>query len=94
MTAIIQQIKERFSQSLVKSFGENFADTDPLIVAASNPRFGDYQCNISLSLAKELKQKPREVAATLLKNLEIDDLCQPPKLPDLVLSILPLNPVI
>jgi arginyl-tRNA synthetase len=37
MTAIIQQIKERFSQSLVKSFGENFAATDPLIVAASNP---------------------------------------------------------
>ncbi|MFN6234237.1 arginine--tRNA ligase, partial [Microcystis sp.] len=80
MTAIIQQIKERFSQSLVKSFGENFAATDPLIVAASNPRFGDYQCNISLSLAKELKQKPREVAATLLKNLEIDDLCQPPEI--------------
>lgn len=80
MTAIIQQIKERFSQSLVKSFGENFADTDPLIVAASNPRFGDYQCNISLSLAKELNQKPREVATTLLKNLEIDDLCQPPEI--------------
>jgi len=80
MTAIIQQIKERFSQSLVKSFGENFAATDPLIVAASNPRFGDYQCNISLSLAKELKQKPREVATTLLKNLEIDDLCQPPEI--------------
>ncbi|MCZ8240694.1 MULTISPECIES: arginine--tRNA ligase [Microcystis] len=80
MTAIIQQIKERFSQSLVKSFGENFAATDPLIVAASNPRFGDYQCNISLSLAKELKQKPREVAATLLKNLEIDDLCQTPEI--------------
>ncbi|WNF16281.1 arginine--tRNA ligase [Microcystis aeruginosa] len=80
MTAIIQQIKERFSQSLVKSFGENFTDTDPLIVAASNPRFGDYQCNISLSLAKELKQKPREVAATLLKNLEIDDLCQTPEI--------------
>ncbi len=59
-------------------------------MAASNPRFGDYQCNISLSLAKELKQKPREVATTLLKNLEIDDLCQTPEIagPGFIMALL------
>jgi arginyl-tRNA synthetase len=79
-SSIAQQIKSRFSQALEQAFGKAYTNTDPLIVPASNPRFGDYQCNISLSLAKERQQKPREVAETLLTHLDIADLCQLPEI--------------
>ncbi|MEG3440355.1 arginine--tRNA ligase [Pannus brasiliensis CCIBt3594] len=79
-SSIARQLKTRFSEALVKAFGESLANTDPLLVPATNPRFGDYQCNISLSLAKELKQKPRDVAETILANLDITDLCNTPEI--------------
>jgi arginyl-tRNA synthetase len=79
-SSIAQQIKTRFSQALVKAFGEPYSHTDPLIAPATNPKFGDYQCNISLSLAKELKQKPRDVAEKILQHLDIADLCQTPEI--------------
>lgn len=79
-SSIARQLQTRFSEALVKAFGESFANTDPLLVPATNPRFGDYQCNISLSLAKELKQKPRDVAETILANLDISDLCNSPEI--------------
>lgn len=39
------------------------------IEKASNPSFGDYACNVAMALARELKQKPRAIAETILKNL-------------------------
>jgi arginyl-tRNA synthetase len=80
MNSIQEQLKTQFSQALVAAFGSQFADTDPMVVPASNPRFGDYQCNIALSLAKELKQKPRDIAQQILDNVDVSALCQPPEI--------------
>ncbi len=54
------------------------ATDEPLVVAASNPKFGDFQCNIALTLAKQLQQKPRDLAEQILANLQVADLCEPP----------------
>jgi arginyl-tRNA synthetase len=51
---------------------------DPLIRAAQDERFGDYQSNCAMGLAKKLERKPRDVAASIVDKLEIDDLCDPP----------------
>jgi arginyl-tRNA synthetase len=74
---MIEQLRTRFCNALVITFGQEFADIDPLVVPASNPKFGDYQCNVALSLAKELKQKPREVAEKIVKSIDLSDICEP-----------------
>ena len=52
--------------------------SEPLIVPASHPQFGDFQSNVALTLAKKLNQKPRDLAAQLLQNVHLEELCEPP----------------
>lgn len=77
MNSIIEQLRNRFSEALVAAFGSEFAETDPLVVPASNPKFGDYQSNLAMSLAKTLGQKPREIAQQIVQHLEVSELCEP-----------------
>ncbi|MEM8719867.1 MAG: arginine--tRNA ligase [Cyanobacteria bacterium P01_G01_bin.39] len=78
MTSILEQLKDSVSQALVSAFGAQLADTDPLVAPTNNPKFGDYQSNVALSLAKPLKQNPRAIAQSLIDHLEIDQICEPP----------------
>ena len=78
MTSILEQLKNSVSQALVSAFGEELADKDPLVAPTNNPKFGDYQSNVALSLAKPLKQNPRAIAQSIIDHLEIDDMCETP----------------
>ena len=49
------------------------------VTATADPRFGDYQTNAALVLAKERGEKPRSVAETILAHLDVSDSCEPPK---------------
>lgn len=80
MTSIQAQLNHRFEQGFQAAFGPEVAIPQPLIVPASNPKFGDYQCNAALPLAKPLKQKPRDIAQTLLDHVELGDICAEPEL--------------
>jgi arginyl-tRNA synthetase len=80
MTAIIEQLKHKVTSALIKAFGEEMKDKDPLIAATNNPKFGDYQSNISMSLTKILKKNPREIAQEIIKNLDINDICETPEI--------------
>ena len=40
------------------------------VVPATDPKFGDYQCNDALKLAKRLKANPREVAQKVAMSLQ------------------------
>lgn len=73
-------LKERFNQALVAAFGQELAATDPLLVPASNPKFGDYQSNVAMSLAKPLKQKPRDIAQKIVDHLNVSDICEVPEI--------------
>lgn len=59
---VVEQLKIQFTQALVAAFGADLQGIDPMLVPASNPKFGDYQCNVSLSLSKQLGQQPRAIA--------------------------------
>lgn len=37
-------------------------------------KFGDYQCNICMPLAKHLSVKPKDIAAQIIVLLRVDDL--------------------
>ena len=78
MTSILEQLKDSVSQALVAAFGTELADTDPLIAPTNNPKFGDYQSNVALSLAKPLKQNPRAIAQSIIDNLQLEDKYEPP----------------
>lgn len=80
MKSSINLLKERFDRALVAAFGEELAGTDPLLVPASNPKFGDYQSNVAMSLAKPLKQKPRDIATKIVDRLDVADICESPEI--------------
>lgn len=80
MYSLLEQLRQRFSQALVNAFGDDYAETDPLVVPAVKPEFGDYQSNIALSLAKQLKQKPRDTAQQIVDHLEIESISHPPEI--------------
>ncbi len=74
-----KQLDERFA----RAFAAAFPDLEPegdLVVAASNPQHGDYQCNQALALARQLKSRPRDIAAKVLKQLDVTDLCEAPEI--------------
>ncbi len=80
MNSILEQLKSKFDKALVAAFGQDLAKTDPMVVPASNPQFGDYQCNVAMSLAKKLQDKPRTIATKIIENLSITEICYSPEI--------------
>jgi arginyl-tRNA synthetase len=77
MKSIVEQLNEIFSESLTTVFGSEISLPSPLIVPATNPKFGDFQCNIALPLAKTLGEKPRAIAEKIVAAVNLDDMCEP-----------------
>ena len=50
------------------------------IVPATNPKFGDYQWNGALQLAKVLDLKPREIATEVLARIDVVGICEAPEI--------------
>ncbi len=48
----------------------------PAVVLASDTRFGDYQSNAPMVLAKQLRTNPRALAQQVVDALEVADLCE------------------
>ena len=76
MIDTLDTLKLRFQEAADAAYG--LKDADPVLVEASRPEFGDFQYNAALGLAKSLNAKPRDGADTIVSNLKIDDLCEPP----------------
>jgi arginyl-tRNA synthetase len=56
------------------------SDATPLlsmIRPAQDARFGDFQANMAMPLAKMLSKPPRDVAAEIVSRLDVADLCEP-----------------
>jgi arginyl-tRNA synthetase len=47
-----------------------------LVRPCPDPRFGDYQSNSLMSLAKERKMNPRQLATDVLAKLDVSDTCE------------------
>ena len=63
-------LEQEVRAALVRAFGDEYGDANPMVAAASKPEFGDYQCNAAMALSKALKAKPREVAERLSASLQ------------------------
>jgi arginyl-tRNA synthetase len=51
-----------------------------LVKAAQDSKFGDYQANCAMPLAKKLGEPPRKVAERIIAGLDVADCCEPPQI--------------
>mgnify|MGYP002654942573 CR=1 FL=1 len=80
MPSLLKKLTERLQSAFTQAFKQDYQEFEPLVVVATNPRFGDYQSNIALPLAKQLKAQPRAIAAQIIGHLEVADICQTPEI--------------
>jgi len=50
------------------------------VTAAADNRFGDYQANAAMVLAKQAKANPRELASNIAEYFEAGDVCEKPEI--------------
>ncbi|GAA1381278.1 arginine--tRNA ligase [Luteococcus sanguinis] len=63
--------------SLLTERVQSVTGVDPEMRPATKPQFGHFQSNVALRLAKAEGRPPREVAASIVEKLQLDDLCEP-----------------
>lgn len=57
-----------------------FSDASPDVAPASDTRFGDYQANAAMVLARQKRMNPRQVAGEILKHLDVEGVSEPPEI--------------
>ena len=50
----------------------------PALLRAADPKFGDYQANGIMAVAKARKENPRALAEQIIRQLDVANLCEPP----------------
>jgi len=60
--SVYRLLHECFASAVAEVAGVCAGTIDPALRPAGDPKFGDYQCNVAMALAKTLKAKPRDVA--------------------------------
>jgi arginyl-tRNA synthetase len=77
MNSVLQLLGKRLAAAMQKATGlENCA---ALLKPATDPKFGDYQANGVMAVAKQLKTNPRQLAEKVVKELAIRDICEIPE---------------
>ena len=71
---ILTQLRERFRDAL-SQFDTDVESLLDMIRPSQDPKFGDYQANMAMSLGKQLGRQPREVASEIVAQIKLDDLC-------------------
>ncbi len=56
------------------------ADCAAIVRPATDAKFGDYQVNGVMALAKQVKTNPRKLAEEVVKSLDLSDICEPPEI--------------
>lgn len=75
-----QQLQSALDTALTLYNLENAPLEAQQIVPATNAKFGDYQWNGALQLAKFLGAKPREIAAEVLARIDVVGICEAPEI--------------
>ncbi len=52
------------------------ADVSTILVRPCDPKFGDYQSNALMSLAKQRKLNPRQLATDVVAKLDVSEICE------------------
>jgi len=72
---IAQLLESRLRAALADPAGAE-AKVQPV----GDARFGDYQTNVAMTLAKALRTNPRALAQQIIEKMEVADICAPPEI--------------
>ncbi len=80
---LLNILKARFAAALA-TFVEDDADYLDLIRPSQQQKpegkFGDFQANLAMPLARKMGKPPREVATEIVSRLKMDDICETPEI--------------
>jgi arginyl-tRNA synthetase len=76
---VLKRLQATFQEALT-GLVDDPAPYVAMVKPVGDPRFGDYQANCAMSLAKVLKRKPPEVAREIADRLPLGDWLQPPEI--------------
>lgn len=74
MSTLLSQLESRLLGALERVGVEVLDDFQAKVIAAADLRFGDYQANTAMVLAKQLRMNPRELAGKLVDALDLGEL--------------------
>ena len=74
---VLQQLRQRFHAAAPEGAdAESFAQA---VRPSTDPKFGDYQANGCMPVAKALKRNPRELAAEVAERVDLSPIAGPPE---------------
>jgi arginyl-tRNA synthetase len=75
----LSELRSRLRIALT-SFTDSPSSYVEMLKPSQDGKFGDFQANCAMPLAKQNKQAPRDVASALIEKLDVADLCDPPEI--------------
>ncbi len=78
MKTVIDVLEERIGAAMAAVAGID--DCAAIVRPTADARFGDYQANGVMALAKRLKTNPRKLAEQVVQRLDVSDVCEPPEI--------------
>ncbi len=78
MKTVLDVLEERIGAAMSTVAGTD--DYAAIVRPTADARFGDYQANGVMALAKQLKTNPRKLAEQVVERLDVADLCEPPEI--------------
>jgi len=73
----IDILEDRISAAMTAATGRS--DRAAIVRPSTDPKFGDYQANGIMALAKKIKTEPRKLAEQVVENLDVSDICEEPE---------------
>ncbi len=77
MKIVIDILEERISAAMEAAGGRK--NCAAIVRPSTDAKFGDYQANGVMGLAKKLKTNPCKLADEVVKKLKLGDICEPPE---------------
>ncbi|MDD5064537.1 MAG: arginine--tRNA ligase [Phycisphaerae bacterium] len=78
MKPVITILEDRISAAMAAAVNQE--DCRAQVCLSTDPKFGDYQVNGVMALAKQLKTNPRKLAEQIVAKLDIGDICEKPEI--------------
>jgi arginyl-tRNA synthetase len=72
----LAELRSRFAKALT-DFTPDPTPFAAMVKPTQDAKFGDFQANFAMPLAKQLGKNPRDLAAEVVAKLDVADLCQP-----------------
>ena len=73
MKSILAELSDRVREAMTRAG----IDGDPMVRRSQDEKFGHFQSNCAMGVAKRAGRKPRDVAQAICDELDLDDMCEP-----------------